>query len=238
MASAVDSSPFTICKAAPAAVGTGGLEPASADHRGSPQYRLLARKHVEIEWPMPRFEHRLGEDEPFEAKFAARLRCGDPGRRAADGIHRTPGLRPVARADFAPVVFLLLQDAPGAAPEAPRLHRLYGRRIDRDRLIRTITTASHEQKKALTAFVRVRISSSSTNSDHDHPRPPLHTAGRLGRMCRYWRRASAPGRSSCSRCSARCLTYRSASSASTVSCRNTKSSPSQPSNIVRIYDLG
>ena len=35
-------------------------------------YRLLVRKHVEIEWPDANLvEHRLGEDNPLEAQFAA-----------------------------------------------------------------------------------------------------------------------------------------------------------------------
>jgi len=35
-------------------------------------YRLLVRKHVEIEWPDASLvEHRLGEDNPLEAQFAA-----------------------------------------------------------------------------------------------------------------------------------------------------------------------
>ena len=37
-----------------------------------PEYRLLVKKHVEIEWPDAAVvEHRLGEDEPLEANFAA-----------------------------------------------------------------------------------------------------------------------------------------------------------------------
>ena len=120
-----------------------------------PQYRLLARKHVEIEWPDARvLEHRLGEDEPFEAKFAAAgfdavILVGVPPMESTELLASVLS----ARADFAPVVFVLLQDAPAELPpEAPKLQRLYGRRIDRERLIRAITTASHEHKKALTAL--------------------------------------------------------------------------------------
>ena len=36
------------------------------------EYRLLARKHIEIEWPDAAvLEHRLGEDEPLDPKFTA-----------------------------------------------------------------------------------------------------------------------------------------------------------------------
>ena len=36
------------------------------------EYRLLVRKHVEIEWPdASHVEHRLGEDEPLDGNFAA-----------------------------------------------------------------------------------------------------------------------------------------------------------------------
>jgi hypothetical protein len=37
-----------------------------------PEYRLLVKKHVEIEWPdAVVLEHRLGEDQPLDAKFVA-----------------------------------------------------------------------------------------------------------------------------------------------------------------------
>ena len=36
------------------------------------EYRLLARKHIEIEWPDADIhEHRLGEVEPLDPKFTA-----------------------------------------------------------------------------------------------------------------------------------------------------------------------
>jgi eukaryotic-like serine/threonine-protein kinase len=48
---------------------------------------------------------------------------------------------------------VLLQDAPAEAPpQTPRLQRLYGCKVDRDRLVRAITDASREQKKARTAL--------------------------------------------------------------------------------------
>ncbi len=120
-----------------------------------PEYRLLVRKHVEIEWPAARVvEHRLGEDEPFEAKFAAAgfdavILVGAPPTQPAELLAQVLS----ARADFAPLVLVLLQDAPADPPaQAPRLQRLYGRKIDRDRLIRALTAAAHEQKRALAAL--------------------------------------------------------------------------------------
>jgi tRNA A-37 threonylcarbamoyl transferase component Bud32 len=115
-------------------------------------YRLLVRKHVEIEWPDANIvEHRLGEDSPLDAQFAAVgfdavIIVGVPPAVAAEAL--AAGL--LAKPEFAPIVLLLLRDAPNPEPAAVRgLHRLYGRKIDRDRLIRAITTASREHKQTL-----------------------------------------------------------------------------------------
>jgi eukaryotic-like serine/threonine-protein kinase len=120
-----------------------------------PEYRLLARKHVEIEWPDAAvLEHRLGEDEPLDAKFCAAgydavIIVGAPPTEAAELLASML----CARADFAPLVLVLLKDAPAELPpDVPRLQRLFGRKIDRDRLIRAITAASREHKKALSAL--------------------------------------------------------------------------------------
>src|SRR5580658_2832628 len=119
---------------------------ARADHR------LLVKKHVEIEWPAANLvEHRLGEDNPLEAQFAATgfdavIIVGSPPTEAAEAL----ALGFLAKAEFAPIVLVLLQDAPNPEPAAERgLHRLYGRKIDRDRLIRAIMTASREHKQNL-----------------------------------------------------------------------------------------
>jgi tRNA A-37 threonylcarbamoyl transferase component Bud32 len=115
-------------------------------------YRLLVRKHVEIEWPDASLvEHRLGEDNPLEAQFAAVgfdavIIVGAPPTDAAEAL--AAGL--LAKPEFAPIVLLILQDAPNPEPPAVSgLHRLYGRKIDRDRLIRAIMTASREHQQAL-----------------------------------------------------------------------------------------
>jgi eukaryotic-like serine/threonine-protein kinase len=120
-----------------------------------PEYRLLARKHVEIEWPDASvLEHRLGEDQPLDSKFTAAgfdavIIVGAPPAEAAELLATVLS----ARADFAPLVLMLLQEAPAVPPaESSRLQRLYGRKIDRDRLIRAILTASSEHKKALSAL--------------------------------------------------------------------------------------
>ena len=119
---------------------------ARADHH------LLVRKHVEIEWPDAQIvEHRLGEDSPLDAQFAAvgfdaAIIVGISPAAAAEAL--VAGL--LAKAEFAPIVQLTLEDAPKSEPAAvPGLHRLYGRKIDRDRLIRSITSASREHRKSL-----------------------------------------------------------------------------------------
>ncbi len=117
-----------------------------------PDYRLLVRKHVEIEWPgcVP-VEHVLAEDNPIEAQFAAVgfdavIIVAAPPTTAAEAL--AAGL--LAKPEFAPIVLLLLQDAPVPEPRAVHgLHRLYGRKIDRTRLIRAIEIASREHKQTL-----------------------------------------------------------------------------------------
>ncbi len=119
------------------------------------EYRLLVKKHVEIEWPDATVaEHRLGEDEPLEAHFAAAgydaviVASAPPSAAAEELVCSLLG-----RSEFAPLVLVLLQDAPAPLPpEVPGLQRLYGRKIDRDRLIRALTDASREHKRMLTAL--------------------------------------------------------------------------------------
>ena len=129
-----------------------------------PEYRLLVRKHVEIEWAdAVVLEHRLGEDQPLDAKFVAAgydavIVVGAPPAESAEILASLLA----SRADFAPLVLVLLQDAPGAAappeappevpPDTPRLSRLYGKKVDRERLVRAITVAAREQKRSRTAL--------------------------------------------------------------------------------------
>ena len=119
------------------------------------EYRLLARKHVEIEWPDAAIlEHRLGEDQPLDAKFVAAgydavILVGAPPTESAEIL----GSLLASRFDFAPLVLVLLQDAPPEVPpDTPKLQRLYGKKVDRERLLRAITAASREQKKSLNAL--------------------------------------------------------------------------------------
>lgn len=118
-------------------------------------YRLLVRKHVEIEWPdCILVEHRLGEDSPLDAQFAAVgfdavIVVGVPPTAAAEAL--AAGL--LAKPEFAPIVLLLLRDVPTPEPAAVHgLHRLYGRKIDRARLVKAIVTASREHKQALSVL--------------------------------------------------------------------------------------
>ena len=133
---------------------------AHADHR------LLARKHVEIEWPDADIvEHRLGEDGPLDAQFAAvgfdaviivAVAQGDPPQGGAARGDPAPSTAEALAAElrgkpeFAPIVLVMLQDAPATAPAAVAgLHRVYGRKIDRDRLLRAIMSASREHRHTL-----------------------------------------------------------------------------------------
>jgi hypothetical protein len=118
-------------------------------------YRLLVKKHVEIEWPDATLvEHRLGEDAPLEAQFAATgfdavIIVAAPPSTAAEAL--ATGL--LSKPEFAPIVLIALQDAPRPQPAAvPGLHRLYGRKIDRDRLLRAITAASREHRQSLSVL--------------------------------------------------------------------------------------
>ncbi len=140
-----------------------------------PEYRLLVRKHVEIEWSdAVVIEHRLGEDQPLDAKFVAAgydavVVVGAPPGEAAEVLASILS----SRAGFAPLVLVLLRDAPGAdapgadapgadapgaaappevPPDTPKLARLYGKKVDRERLLRAITVAAREQKRARTAL--------------------------------------------------------------------------------------
>jgi eukaryotic-like serine/threonine-protein kinase len=119
---------------------------ARADHQ------LLVKKHVEIEWPDANFvEHRLGEDGAFDAQFAAAgfdavIIVSVPPTEGANALVADF----LAKPEFAPVVLLLLQDAPIPEPDAvPGVQRLYGRKIDRERLIRAIVSASREHKRSI-----------------------------------------------------------------------------------------
>jgi eukaryotic-like serine/threonine-protein kinase len=115
-------------------------------------YRLLVKKHVEIEWPDATIiEHRLGDDNPLETQFAATafdavIIVGAPPVAAAERLAAELAAKP----EFAPIVLLLLQDAPATDPELlAGLHRVYGRKVDRDLLIKGIREASDNQRLAL-----------------------------------------------------------------------------------------
>jgi hypothetical protein len=114
--------------------------------------RLLVRKHVEIQWPDAAIvEHVLGVDPKLDENFAAVgfdaviIVAAPPTAAAVDFA-----LAEAAKPEFAPILLLLLEDEPDPPPPARLgLYRLYGRKIDRDRLIRMIGTASNEHRKSL-----------------------------------------------------------------------------------------
>src|SRR5882762_3104989 len=115
-------------------------------------HRLLVRKHVEIQWPDAAIvEHLLGVEPKLDENFAAVgfdaviIVSAPPTAATADFA-----LAQAAKPEFAPILLLLLEEEPDPAPPAiPGLHRLYGRKIDRDRLIKTIITASNEHRKSI-----------------------------------------------------------------------------------------
>ncbi len=115
-------------------------------------YRLLVRKHVEIEWPDAIIvEHALGKDPGIEEQFAATgfdavIIVAAPPSQESENL----ALGLAGRPEFAPILLLHLEDAPPSLPAAlPRLHRLYGRKLDRERLVKLIKTASSEHRQAL-----------------------------------------------------------------------------------------
>jgi len=119
---------------------------ARADHR------LVVRKHIEIEWPDAAIvEHVLGIDPALDQNFAAVgfdavIMVAAP----PTALTATYALGLAARPEFAPILLLLLEDAPTPEPEPVRgLRRIYGRRLDREQLAKMIRTASNEHRRAL-----------------------------------------------------------------------------------------
>src|SRR5580704_9955584 len=116
------------------------------------EYRLLVRKHVEIQWPdAVVVEHALGTDPDLDAHFAAIgfdaviIVVAPPTHASVDFAAAQ-----AAKLEFAPILLLLLEETPEFPPPAiAGVNRLYGRKIDRDRLWKMIVTASNDHRKAL-----------------------------------------------------------------------------------------
>jgi hypothetical protein len=115
-------------------------------------FRLLVRKHVEIQWPDAAVvEHTLGKDPDLDPDFAAVgfdavVIVGAP---PTDGVIDFAAAQ-AAKPEFAPIILLLLEDTPPfPLPETRGVHRLYGRKIDRHRLLKMIVTASSDHRKAI-----------------------------------------------------------------------------------------
>ena len=118
----------------------------------SADYRLLVRKHVEVEWPDATvIDHRLGEDAPLETEFTAAgfdavVLVGTPPTADVEQLAANLAAKP----DFAPVVLVALRDEPHGAPPAQHgLYRVYGRKLDRKALLRGLNDASHEHRQRL-----------------------------------------------------------------------------------------
>ncbi len=116
------------------------------------EFRLLVRKHVEIQWPDAAIvEHALGNEPDLDANFAAAgfdaviIVSARPTDAAIDLAAAQAG-----KPEFAPIILVLLEDTPEfPLPETSGVTRLYGRKIDRTRLLKMIVTASNEHRKAL-----------------------------------------------------------------------------------------
>jgi hypothetical protein len=115
-------------------------------------FRLLVRKHVEIQWPDAAvIEHTLGTDPDLDPHFAA------VGFDAVVIVSAPPtdgaidfAAAQAAKPEFAPIILLLLEDTPPfPLPETRGVHRLYGRKVDRNRLLKMIVTASSDHRKAI-----------------------------------------------------------------------------------------
>jgi eukaryotic-like serine/threonine-protein kinase len=115
-------------------------------------HRLLVRKHVEIQWPDAAIiEHSLGKDPEIDANFAGAgfdaviIVAAPPTDAAIDFAAGQAG-----KPEFAPIILILLEEAPPfPLPEVAGVNRLYGKKIDRDKLLRMIVTASSNHRKAL-----------------------------------------------------------------------------------------
>jgi len=112
--------------------------------------RRLVRLHVEIEWPdVAVVEHALGVDAPLDAEFTA---VGFDAVIVVTAPPTTAAERLVsdfmARPEFAPVVMVSLGDAPPKPRQVPGLRRLYGRKLDRERLMQLVQQASVEHKQS------------------------------------------------------------------------------------------
>ena len=90
-------------------------------------HRLLIRKHVEIQWPdAAMVEHILGEDPDLDESFAAvgfdavLIVGASPATEAAIDLAAAQA----AKLEFAPIILLLLEDAPQfPPPEVAGVHR-------------------------------------------------------------------------------------------------------------------
>ena len=115
------------------------------------EYRLLVRKHVEIQWPDAAIvEHALGKDPDIDANFAGAgfdaviVVAAQPTAAAIDFAAEQ-----AAKTEFAPIILVLLEEPPEfPLPEVAGVDRLYGRKIDRDKLLRMIVTASSKSSLA------------------------------------------------------------------------------------------
>ncbi len=119
------------------------------------EHRLLIRKHIEIEWPSATImDFDLDVEPAFPKGFVAAgydavVLVGQSAR--AQRIEGT--LQDwLSRPEFAPVVYVLLEDPPNPPiPAHPGVQRLYGRKVDREQLVLALQRATQEQRHRLAA---------------------------------------------------------------------------------------
>ena len=115
------------------------------------EYRRLVRLHLEIGWSdVTIVEHALGVDAPLDAEFAAVafdavIVVAAPPTTAAERLVGDLTARP----EFAPVVVVSLVDPPPHSKRVSGVHRLYGRKLDRERLMQLVLEAATEHRQIL-----------------------------------------------------------------------------------------
>jgi len=116
------------------------------------EHRRLVKLHIQLGWPdVVIVEHAEGEDVPLDAEFAATGFDAAVVVAAAPAAARAERLIAdfLSRPEFAPVVFVLLDNVPLSSRRMPGLYRLHGRKVDRERLLELLEKASTEHKQNL-----------------------------------------------------------------------------------------
>jgi hypothetical protein len=193
------------------------------------EYRLLVRKHVEIEWPDVYRRASFGRGQApwtFISPPPVSMRSSSSARRPPLRLEQLAAellAKPGVRADR---MRTAAGPAAGTAGRWRGCIACYGRKIDRDRLIRTLMTASreHKQMQAVSAQPdfeqRYRFGSVMIRGHRC-----IRQVG-SGGMCKiYLAESERAGTLVVLKVFSQVPDVSNGSSASTDSCRNMKSSP-------------